>query len=69
MLGAAERLAVLAAMLHTGMPIKCVSLNAVSSYDTARAAWRSWFGTRAAGKVRRYTATRGLTLRNIAGRA
>jgi uncharacterized protein (DUF1501 family) len=30
----AERLAVLAAMLHTGMPIKCVSLNAVGSYDT-----------------------------------
>jgi uncharacterized protein (DUF1501 family) len=29
-----ERLAVLAAMLHTGMPIKCVSLNAVGSYDT-----------------------------------
>jgi len=25
---------VLAAMLHTGMPIKCVSLNAVGSYDT-----------------------------------
>jgi len=30
----AERLAVLAAMLHNGMPIKCVSLNAVGSYDT-----------------------------------
>jgi uncharacterized protein (DUF1501 family) len=30
----AERLAVLAAMLHTGMPIKCVSINAVGSYDT-----------------------------------
>jgi uncharacterized protein (DUF1501 family) len=30
----AERLAVLAAMLHRGMPIKCVSLNAVGSYDT-----------------------------------
>jgi len=30
----AERLAVLAAMLHTGMPLKCVSLNAVGSYDT-----------------------------------
>jgi uncharacterized protein (DUF1501 family) len=30
----AERLAVLAAMLHTGMPIKCVSMNAVGSYDT-----------------------------------
>ena len=30
----AERLAVLAAMLHTEMPIKCVSLNAVGSYDT-----------------------------------
>jgi uncharacterized protein (DUF1501 family) len=30
----AERLAALAAMLHTGMPIKCVSLNAVGSYDT-----------------------------------
>jgi uncharacterized protein (DUF1501 family) len=30
----AERLAVLAAMLHSGMPIKCVSLNAVGSYDT-----------------------------------
>ena len=30
----AQRLAVLAAMLHTGMPIKCVSLNAVGSYDT-----------------------------------
>jgi uncharacterized protein (DUF1501 family) len=30
----AERLAVLAAMLHTGMPIKCASLNAVGSYDT-----------------------------------
>ncbi len=30
----AERLAVLAAMLHDGMPIKCVSLNAVGSYDT-----------------------------------
>jgi uncharacterized protein (DUF1501 family) len=28
------RLAVLAAMLHTGMPIKCASLNAVGSYDT-----------------------------------
>lgn len=32
--GFAERLAVLAAMLHTGMPIKCASLNAVGSYDT-----------------------------------
>jgi uncharacterized protein (DUF1501 family) len=32
--GFAERLAVLAAMLHTGMPIKCVSLNAVGGYDT-----------------------------------
>ena len=30
----ADRLAVLAAMLHTGMPIKCASLNAVGSYDT-----------------------------------
>jgi uncharacterized protein (DUF1501 family) len=30
----AERLAVLAAMLHTGMPIKCASLNAVGGYDT-----------------------------------
>ena len=30
----AERLAVLAAMLHAGMPIKCASLNAVGSYDT-----------------------------------
>jgi uncharacterized protein (DUF1501 family) len=30
----AERLGVLAAMLHTGMPIKCASLNAVGSYDT-----------------------------------
>ena len=30
----AERLAALAAMLHNGMPIKCVSLNAVGSYDT-----------------------------------
>jgi uncharacterized protein (DUF1501 family) len=30
----AERLGSLAAMLHTGMPIKCVSLNAVGSYDT-----------------------------------
>jgi uncharacterized protein (DUF1501 family) len=30
----AERLAVLAAMLYTGMPIKCASLNAVGSYDT-----------------------------------
>jgi uncharacterized protein (DUF1501 family) len=30
----AERLASLAAMLHTGMPIKCVSLNGVGSYDT-----------------------------------
>ena len=30
----AERLAVLAAMLHTGMPIKCVSINAAGSYDT-----------------------------------
>jgi uncharacterized protein (DUF1501 family) len=30
----AERLSVLAAMLHTGMPIKCASLNAVGSYDT-----------------------------------
>jgi uncharacterized protein (DUF1501 family) len=30
----AERLAALAAMLHTGMPIKCVSMNAVGSYDT-----------------------------------
>jgi uncharacterized protein (DUF1501 family) len=30
----AKRLAVLAAMLHTGMPIKCASLNAVGSYDT-----------------------------------
>jgi uncharacterized protein (DUF1501 family) len=30
----AERLAALAAMLHTGMPIKCVSLNGVGSYDT-----------------------------------
>jgi uncharacterized protein (DUF1501 family) len=29
-----ERLAALAAMLHTGMPIKCVSMNAVGSYDT-----------------------------------
>jgi len=30
----AERLAVLAAMLHMEMPIKCVSLNAVGGYDT-----------------------------------
>jgi uncharacterized protein (DUF1501 family) len=30
----AERLAVLAAMLHAEMPIKCTSLNAVGSYDT-----------------------------------
>ncbi len=30
----AERLGVLAAMLHTGMPIKCASLNAVGGYDT-----------------------------------
>jgi uncharacterized protein (DUF1501 family) len=30
----AERLAVLAAMLNNGMPIKCASLNAVGSYDT-----------------------------------
>jgi uncharacterized protein (DUF1501 family) len=30
----AERLAALAAMLHTGMPIKCASMNAVGSYDT-----------------------------------
>jgi len=30
----AERLAVLAAMLHDGMPLKCVSLNAIGSYDT-----------------------------------
>jgi uncharacterized protein (DUF1501 family) len=30
----AERLAALAAMLHNGMPIKCVSMNAVGSYDT-----------------------------------
>jgi uncharacterized protein (DUF1501 family) len=30
----AERLAALAAMLRTGMPIKCASLNAVGSYDT-----------------------------------
>jgi uncharacterized protein (DUF1501 family) len=30
----AERLAVLAAMLHNEMPIKCASLNAVGSYDT-----------------------------------
>jgi uncharacterized protein (DUF1501 family) len=30
----AERLAALAAMLHTEMPIKCASLNAVGSYDT-----------------------------------
>src|SRR5271154_2910251 len=30
----AERLAALAAMLHDGMPIKCVSMNAVGSYDT-----------------------------------
>jgi uncharacterized protein (DUF1501 family) len=30
----AERLAALAAMLHTGLPIKCASLNAVGSYDT-----------------------------------
>jgi uncharacterized protein (DUF1501 family) len=30
----AERLEVLAAMLHTGMPIKCVSINAAGSYDT-----------------------------------
>jgi uncharacterized protein (DUF1501 family) len=29
-----ERLSVLAAMLHTGMPIKCVSLNAAGSFDT-----------------------------------
>jgi uncharacterized protein (DUF1501 family) len=29
-----ERLAVLAAMLHSEMPIKCASLNAVGSYDT-----------------------------------
>jgi uncharacterized protein (DUF1501 family) len=30
----AERLAVLAAMLNSGMPIRCASLNAVGSYDT-----------------------------------
>jgi len=30
----AERLAALAAMLHTEMPIKCASLNAIGSYDT-----------------------------------
>jgi uncharacterized protein (DUF1501 family) len=30
----AERLAALAAMLHSGMPIKCASLSAVGSYDT-----------------------------------
>jgi len=30
----AERLAALAAMLHNGMPIKCVAMNAVGSYDT-----------------------------------
>ncbi len=30
----AERLAALAAMLDSGMPIKCASLNAVGSYDT-----------------------------------
>ncbi|MGC2372698.1 MAG: DUF1501 domain-containing protein [Solirubrobacteraceae bacterium] len=30
----AERLAVLAAMLHTEMPIRCASMNAVGSYDT-----------------------------------
>jgi uncharacterized protein (DUF1501 family) len=30
----ADRLAVLAAMLHSEMPIKCASLNAVGSYDT-----------------------------------
>jgi uncharacterized protein (DUF1501 family) len=30
----AERLAVLAAMLHAEMPIRCASLNAVGSYDT-----------------------------------
>ncbi len=30
----AERLAALAAMLHSGMPIKCASLNAIGSYDT-----------------------------------
>ncbi len=30
----ADRLAVLAAMLHAEMPIKCASLNAVGSYDT-----------------------------------
>jgi uncharacterized protein (DUF1501 family) len=30
----AERLAVLAAMLHSEMPITCASLNAVGSYDT-----------------------------------
>jgi uncharacterized protein (DUF1501 family) len=30
----AQRLAVLAAMLHQGLPIKCASLNAVGSYDT-----------------------------------
>jgi uncharacterized protein (DUF1501 family) len=30
----AERLAVLAAMLHKEMPIRCASLNAVGSYDT-----------------------------------
>jgi uncharacterized protein (DUF1501 family) len=30
----AKRLAALAAMLHTEMPIKCASLNAVGSYDT-----------------------------------
>jgi uncharacterized protein (DUF1501 family) len=30
----AERLAALAAMLHTEMPIKCASMNAVGSYDT-----------------------------------
>jgi uncharacterized protein (DUF1501 family) len=30
----AERLAALAAMLNSGMPIRCASLNAVGSYDT-----------------------------------
>ena len=30
----AERLAVLAAMLHADMPIRCASLNGVGSYDT-----------------------------------
>ncbi|MGH2853771.1 MAG: DUF1501 domain-containing protein, partial [Solirubrobacteraceae bacterium] len=29
-----ERLAALAAMLHAGLPIRCVSLNAVGGYDT-----------------------------------